>query len=346
MFVLVLSVQLLLVSFPELWQKSSFFLLLSGLAGFVVGHFAVQIADWYTFPACECIRQTNDTSKPSSRFPSTVSKWVLTRLTAAFLFVAVAARFGVEWEAIPPFLAATALVVLSLVDLRSYRLPDVVVFIALAVSATVIFLLSLFIGGVREPLMAVVSSLGCALFMLLVYVVNPGGLGFGDVKLSLFLGLHLGWVAATFHQSWLAAVVLVLHALLISSCIGILMGTAIVVLRRLGYDVLPDPIKTAVCPKLAATNKAMAINTKASRMVASLAANTSRRTICSKVKTATANTAAANTATTQAVDTVVSQPVNTAASQPVGTAFPFGPALAAGTLTAILFSETLLNAML
>lgn len=338
---LVLSAQLLLVSFPELWQKSSIFLLLSGLAGFGVGHFAVRIADRYTLPACGCIRQANDTSKPLSGFPSTVTTRILTHLTVVALFVAVAARFGVEWKAIPPFLAAIALVVLSLVDLRSYRLPDVVVFTALAVSVVAVFLLSASFGGIRVPLMAVTGSLGCALFMLLVYVVNPGGLGFGDVKLSLLLGLHLGWVAVTFHRSWLAAVVLVLYALLISSCVGVLMGTAVVMLRRSGYNVLPDPTKTAVCPKLAATNTAMTVNTKANRVAAGLPASTSLHVIHSRTKTTTANNAVG-----QAVDTAVSQPVDTAAGQPVDTAFPFGPALSAGTLTVILFSETLLGAML
>ncbi|MDE0268229.1 MAG: A24 family peptidase [Acidimicrobiaceae bacterium] len=330
---LVLSAQLLLVSFAGLWQESSIFLLSSGLVGFAVGCFAVRIADWYTLPACDCTRQGHHASKPPRRFPSTVSKRVLTCLTVSALFVAVAARFGFEWEAIPPFLAATALVVLSLVDLRSYRLPDVVVFTALVVGAAVIFLLSLFIGDIRVLLIVVAASLGCALLMSLVYAVNPGGLGFGDVKLSLLLGLHLGWVAATFHQSWLAAVVLVLHALLISSCVGVLMGVVVVMLRRLGYNVLPDPTKTVVCPKLAAADKAMTINTRASRIASGLAANTSRHAIRSKAKTATANTT-----TDQAVDTVTSQPVDTA--------FPFGPALAAGTLIAVLFSETLLDAML
>ena len=67
------------------------------------------------------------------------------------------------------------------------------------------------------------SMLGLMLysvFLLLMHLVYPAGLGFGDVKLAVLLGFVLGWVGG----SKLDAVRAVMLALLIGSALGVVLG--------------------------------------------------------------------------------------------------------------------------
>jgi leader peptidase (prepilin peptidase)/N-methyltransferase len=87
----------------------------------------------------------------------------------------------------------TAGVVLSVIDVRHHRLPDRIVLPA--VGAALVLLVS---AGVvaQNPVAAVRSVLGAgSLFagFLLLRWVHPAGLGLGDVKLALLLGLYLGY---------------------------------------------------------------------------------------------------------------------------------------------------------
>ena len=71
-----------------------------------------------------------------------------------------------------------------------------------------------------------------------VQLIMPAGLAFGDVKLSLLLGLFLGWVAG----NGIDAARLVIWALLLGNILGILSGVLVGMGRRIfGNDFLPDP---------------------------------------------------------------------------------------------------------
>lgn len=164
-----------------------------------------------------------------------------TEFTTAAAFAAVTARFGFTLEAIPALVAATALITLSAVDLRCYRLPDAIVFPSFAVSATVITGVSLVTGRPEALAGALAAAAGYGALMWAVHEANPRGLGFGDVKLSPLLGMNLGWTAAAFHDGWTAVLALTAQALLLSSMAGLALGLTVAGLRRAGRHVLPDP---------------------------------------------------------------------------------------------------------
>lgn len=178
---------------------------------------------------------------------------LVTKLVMAAIFVFVTARFGLGWEIIPPLVATSALVTLAVIDLRIYRLPDIIVVPATGISALVIVCASLAIGKPTAALAALVAGLCYGVLLWIVHEINPRGLGFGDVKLALLLGLHLGWTAAALHGDWFAVAGLVVQALLLSSIIGLVMGLIVAMLRYKGRNVLPDPDGSAVATNVLST---------------------------------------------------------------------------------------------
>ena len=163
-------------------------------------------------------------------------------LATSALWVAVALRFGWDWRLLPPLVLVVALMALSLVDLYSYRLPDRLVLVALGMSLVAVLLGALGSGDRSVFGYAIMGMFVYFGFLLVVHLISPRGLGFGDVKLSLLLGLNLGWAAGITHGDWVLVVGLVVWAQLLASIIGLAGGLALGFARRkLNRDVLPDP---------------------------------------------------------------------------------------------------------
>jgi leader peptidase (prepilin peptidase)/N-methyltransferase len=111
----------------------------------------------------------------------------------ALVCAALALATGTRPELAVWLLLAPAGVLLTLVDFRVQRLPDVLTLplaalaLALLGAATV---LPEHAGRWRTALLAALV-LGAGYFLL--FLVNPDGMGFGDVKLAPGLGAVLGW---------------------------------------------------------------------------------------------------------------------------------------------------------
>ncbi|WP_328942793.1 A24 family peptidase [Streptomyces sp. NBC_00250] len=114
-------------------------------------------------------------------------------LTALACAVLAAATGGPRPELAVWLLGAPFAVLLATVDARVHRLPDG---LTLPLAAAVPLLL-----GVAELLpydagswpYAVLGALALGGAYLVLFLVNPSGLAFGDVKLALPLGAALGW---------------------------------------------------------------------------------------------------------------------------------------------------------
>ena len=117
----------------------------------------------------------------------------LTELGCAGLFVAVALVCEDPWQAVllAPFLGL--LVAISVIDLRHYRIPNRLVYPALALSAA--FVLVADLAGARLSVTgAAVGMLAYGVGLLVVALIAPKGMGMGDVKLAGLIGLVLGAV--------------------------------------------------------------------------------------------------------------------------------------------------------
>ncbi|MEO9223830.1 MAG: A24 family peptidase [Acidimicrobiales bacterium] len=140
----------------------------------------------------------------------------------ALLWVAAAIRFGASAPLIPYGLVFSGALVLAIVDLRTYRLPDRLTFPMLYGSGALVVVLSL----VRHDAVRILYAAGGSLlffgFLGAMALISPKGMGWGDVKLGRLLGLWLGWLSP----------LLVVYALLIAGLVGVAVGVVALVARR------------------------------------------------------------------------------------------------------------------
>jgi leader peptidase (prepilin peptidase) / N-methyltransferase len=112
---------------------------------------------------------------------------ILIGLGAAFLAACSFARFGLTAEAFVGAFFAGTLLVLSVIDVERRKIPDRIV-----LPATAVVLAAQLAFFPDHALEWVVAGIGAALFFFLPLLVYPQGMGLGDVKLALFLGVGLG----------------------------------------------------------------------------------------------------------------------------------------------------------
>jgi leader peptidase (prepilin peptidase) / N-methyltransferase len=118
--------------------------------------------------------------------PSSRRRWIVAAITAA-LFAAVTVKIGFHARLAPALLLTALIVPASIIDLRHRIIPNAINFPgAVAVYLTAVIAqpdrwAELLIGGVAA-----------AAFLGLAWLIYPAGMGLGDVKMTLMIGLALG----------------------------------------------------------------------------------------------------------------------------------------------------------
>jgi leader peptidase (prepilin peptidase)/N-methyltransferase len=123
------------------------------------------------------------------------ARYPLVELLTAGLWVAMSARFGATWD-LPPYLVlVSGLVALSLIDLDLFLLPNRIMY-PTGIAMTALFgLAAVLDGGGHQLLRALLCGVVAFLVFFVIHVISPRGMGFGDVRLSLVLGIALGWLS-------------------------------------------------------------------------------------------------------------------------------------------------------
>ncbi|MCB5182295.1 prepilin peptidase, partial [Streptomyces antimicrobicus] len=85
------------------------------------------------------------------------------------------------------------LVLLALVDLAVHRLPDAVTLPLAAVTAALLGVAAALPGAAGTWRAALLGGAALGGGYLVLFLIHPAGMGFGDVKLALALGVALGW---------------------------------------------------------------------------------------------------------------------------------------------------------
>jgi leader peptidase (prepilin peptidase) / N-methyltransferase len=103
----------------------------------------------------------------------------------AVLVGCCALKFGFSWDFLVAAVFCAVLVAISATDLERRIIPNRIV-----LPATVVLLAA---QSVLHPSVEwIVAGLAAALFFLIAALAYPGGMGMGDVKLALLLGVVLG----------------------------------------------------------------------------------------------------------------------------------------------------------
>lgn len=149
--------------------------------------------------------------------------WVHAALGAALCAI-VAWRFGLSWELPPYMYFALVTGPLTIIDLRAHRLPNVLTLSSYPIVAGLLALTALADHRGSDLVRALLGGAVVLAFYAVLHLVNPAGMGLGDVKLAGPMGALLGWL------SW--SVVLVGGFL--GFALGAVAGIALLVARRAG----------------------------------------------------------------------------------------------------------------
>jgi leader peptidase (prepilin peptidase)/N-methyltransferase len=119
-------------------------------------------------------------------------------VTTALLWAALGAQYSRD-AILPAYLAlAAGLVPLCVIDLELYLLPNRIVYPLMAVMAGLVSVAAALDSDWSAWKRSAISAGALyAVFFVLWLLAPGGGFGFGDVKLSVALGLALGWLGAS-----------------------------------------------------------------------------------------------------------------------------------------------------
>lgn len=123
------------------------------------------------------------------------ARYPIVELATAVLFAAIGARIGLDW-ALPGFLLfGWTLLVLAVIDANTRLIPNRLTYKLLPALAVLMVGAALLQGEPGVALRTLAAG-GAAFFVLLsIALVNPRGMGMGDVKLAAFIGVGLGYLS-------------------------------------------------------------------------------------------------------------------------------------------------------
>jgi leader peptidase (prepilin peptidase)/N-methyltransferase len=113
-------------------------------------------------------------------------RWLVAAATAG-LFAAVAFRIGLHPQLVPALLVIALIVPASVIDLRLRIIPD-----AINLPGALLVYLTAVIAQPDRWAELLIGGLAAAAFLGAAWLVHSAGMGLGDVKMVLMIGLALG----------------------------------------------------------------------------------------------------------------------------------------------------------
>ena len=150
-------------------------------------------------------------------------RYPLVELACGALFAGTAARFGHQWD-LPAYLALFAgLLALSCIDVERMILPKKIVYPLTLLVAALLLLAAAATGNWHGYLVGAICAAGWFIVFFALNYASPKVLGFGDVRLSLVLGLSLGWLGIGY----------VLLGFFAANVIGAVVGIALIATKHM-----------------------------------------------------------------------------------------------------------------
>jgi leader peptidase (prepilin peptidase)/N-methyltransferase len=114
---------------------------------------------------------------------------------SAVVFGAIGARFGADW-AVPAYLTfAACLIVVTVTDLRLFLIPNRIIYPTLLASVVLLSAAAAIGHDADAWKRAAFGGIGAWIALLVIHLINPRGMAFGDVRLAAVIGIYTGWIA-------------------------------------------------------------------------------------------------------------------------------------------------------
>ena len=121
-------------------------------------------------------------------------QYPLVELGMGVAFAAVGARIGPDWTLPGYLLFAWLLIVVAVIDAKTRKIPNRLTY-PLTPALLVLMVVAAFLNDEPSRAVAVVAGgLGGFLGLLILALIQPRGMGMGDVKLAGFIGIGLGYL--------------------------------------------------------------------------------------------------------------------------------------------------------
>lgn len=131
---------------------------------------------------------------PSARAMASSTLQIVVIVTTVALFAGTALRFGADWV-VPAYLVFfVCLVSITVIDSERQIIPNHIVYPTIFTSIPLLALAALAGGEWDRFGHALMGATLAWLALLVIHLISPAGMGFGDVRLAFVLGLFLGWI--------------------------------------------------------------------------------------------------------------------------------------------------------
>jgi leader peptidase (prepilin peptidase)/N-methyltransferase len=157
-------------------------------------------------------------------------RYPMVEIACALVFAAVGWRIGATW-ALPAFLLfGWLLVVITVIDLQTHRIPNRLTYPLTPALLGLLAVAAVLDGMPRAAIRAALGGVVAFALLLVLALINPRGMGMGDVKLAAFIGIGLGYLG--WGHIWLGLFTAFL-------CGGVIAGVLLVLGRRGRKDHIP-----------------------------------------------------------------------------------------------------------
>jgi leader peptidase (prepilin peptidase)/N-methyltransferase len=160
-------------------------------------------------------------------------RWLtLVELVTAGLFGLAAAVIGPHLVVVPILCLLAGLIAMAAVDIAVMRIPTRFVYLTGATVTVGLVVVSLVDGTPRRLYGGLIGAALYGGMLLVLHLISPRMLGFGDVRLATLVGLAVGWCGWEATYPRLGPVQAVLNAGLLAGLIGSVAGVVLLVRRR------------------------------------------------------------------------------------------------------------------
>jgi leader peptidase (prepilin peptidase)/N-methyltransferase len=154
------------------------------------------------------------------------ARYPLVELTNGLLFALTAWRVGAHLDLVAFLILDAALLALALIDFEMLLLPRSIVYPTLAGVGAILVVAALANHQWHRLIVAMLCALTWFAVFFIMNFLSPRSLGFGDVRLSLLLGLALGWLG----------VGEVILGFFVSNLVGALVGVTLIATKKMRRD--------------------------------------------------------------------------------------------------------------